>query len=68
MLLNVMTYELLNPMFCVWLCLQLLMLHTNYVLKICWGLVPNRPTLLMSYELIVIDIAHVQSQYWFNIK
>lgn len=41
---NAMIYELLNPMFCVSLCLQLLMLHTNYVLKICWGPVPNRPT------------------------
>jgi hypothetical protein len=42
--LSMMMYELLNPMFCVSLCLQLLMLHTNYVLKICWGPVPNRST------------------------
>jgi hypothetical protein len=33
--LNVMVYELLNPMFCMSLCLQLLILHTNCVLKIC---------------------------------
>lgn len=42
--LNVMVYELLNPMFCMSLCLQLLILHTNCALKICWGPVPNRPT------------------------